>query len=101
MFGDEPRTRYITRPGKSWVSVLSLRKMPAVQKIKSTFKTALSGLRGSKRESSDGVGLASLARLPVEILLHIGYEVGILIRFTSDEILIAMTRFYGTPNRHC
>ncbi len=80
MFGDEPRARYITLPGK--ISVLSLRKMPAVQKIKSTFKNALSGLRGSKRESSDDVG-AGLARLPVEILLHIGYEVGILIRITS------------------
>ncbi len=80
------------------MSVLSLRKMPAVQKINSTFKSALSALRGSKRESSDdvlGVGLARL-RVPVKILLYIDYEVGILIRITSDEILIAMSRFYGT-----
>ena len=39
------------------------------------LKNTLLSLRGSKREESDSVG-AGLARLPVEILLHIGFEVG-------------------------
>ena len=39
------------------------------------LKNTLLSLRGSKREESDSVG-AGLAHLPVEILLHIGFEVG-------------------------
>lgn len=55
--------------------------MPArgTQKIKSILKSTLLLLQGSsKREDSDDVG-AGLARLPVEILLHIGFEVGVQI----------------------
>lgn len=62
--------------------------MPGIQKIKSALKNTILSLRGStKRQESDDVGAAGLARLPVEILLHIGFEVGFL--SGSKDILIS------------